>query len=227
MTRLSQQAVPTFDLKPPVEMRSVTVSCTNGYRCVKGAGMSTSGNPYGELPLTGVAAVALGAVDPCEHHWFAEPTQPVSRKYVAGLVFVQLIFFIALLGPAIIGIVITVQQIVPDDQKTAALGTVAGFGALFAVIGNVLFGRFSDRTTSPLGRRRPWIVGRHHRHDARLPGDGPQGNRDDQRHPARPARDPARRCRRRVVPCQAPTPATSPGSPSSSTAAPGSPDPSS
>ena len=35
-----------------------------------------------------------------------------------------------------------IQQIVPDGQKTSALGPVAGFGALFAVIGNVLFGRF-------------------------------------------------------------------------------------
>jgi MFS family permease len=120
--------------------------------------MSTSGSPYGDLPPTEDAAVALDVVDPHEHHWFAEPTKPVSWKYVTGLVFAQFIFFIALLGPAIIGIGIKVQQIVPDDQKTSALGTVAGFGALFAVLGNVLFGRFSDRTTSRLGRRRPWIV---------------------------------------------------------------------
>jgi MFS family permease len=121
--------------------------------------MSSFGSPYGELPATDKAAIALDVKDPHEHHWFAEPTKPVSWKYVAGLVFAQLIFFIALLGPAIIGIGVKVQQIVPDDQKTSALGTVAGFGALFAVIGNVLFGRFSDRTTSRFGRRRPWIVG--------------------------------------------------------------------
>jgi MFS family permease len=121
--------------------------------------MSTSGSPYGDLPPTAEAAVALDVVDPHEHHWFTEPTEPVSRKYVSGLVFAQFVFFVALLGPAIIGIGVKVQQIVPDAQKTSALGTVAGFGALFAVIGNVLFGRFSDRTTSRLGRRRPWIVG--------------------------------------------------------------------
>ncbi|MEV6490016.1 MFS transporter [Actinoplanes sp. NPDC051633] len=121
--------------------------------------MSTSGSPYGDHPPTDDAAVALDVKDPHEHHWFAEPTKPVTWKYVSGLVFAQLIFFIALLGPAIIGIGVKVQQIVPDDQKTSALGTVAGFGALFAVIGNVLFGRFSDRTTSRFGRRRPWIVG--------------------------------------------------------------------
>lgn len=121
--------------------------------------MSTSGSPYGELPPTDQAAVALDVKDRHEHHWFAEPTKPVSWKYVTGLVFAQFVFFVALLGPAIIGIGVKVQQIVPDDQKTSALGTVAFFGALFAVIGNVLFGRFSDRTTARWGRRRPWIVG--------------------------------------------------------------------
>ena len=117
--------------------------------------MSTPGSPYGELPPTHDAEVAVDAHD---HHWFAEPTEPVSRKYIAGLVVAQLVFFIALLGPAIIGIGVKVQSIVPDDQKTSALGIVAGFGALFAVIGNVLFGRLSDRTTARWGRRRPWIV---------------------------------------------------------------------
>jgi len=127
--------------------------------CAKEADMGGVPEPYGELPPTGEAVVALGVTGEREHHWFAEPTRPVTWKFVSGLVFAQLIFFIALLGPAIVGIGIKVQQIVPDEQKTSALGTVAGFGALAAVIGNVLFGRFSDRTTSRFGRRRPWIVG--------------------------------------------------------------------
>jgi MFS family permease len=93
-----------------------------------------------------------------EHHWFAEPTTPVSRRYVSWLIIAQFLFYVALLGPAIVGIGVKVQQIVPEEQKTSALGTVAGFGALFAVVGNVVFGRLSDRTTSRFGRRRPWIV---------------------------------------------------------------------
>lgn len=47
--------------------------------------MSTFGGPYGELPPTDDTAVALDVKDPHEHHWFAEPTTPVSWKYVAGL----------------------------------------------------------------------------------------------------------------------------------------------
>jgi MFS family permease len=121
--------------------------------------MSTPGSPHGDLPPTDSAATALDVKNPHEHHWFKEPTKQVSNRYVAGLVFAQFVFFVALLGPAIIGIGVKVQSIVPDAEKAPALATVAGFGALFAVIGNVLFGRLSDRTTSRWGRRRPWIVG--------------------------------------------------------------------
>jgi MFS family permease len=120
---------------------------------------NTPGSPYGDLPPTQEAAVALDVVDPHEHHWFQAPTKEVGPKFVGGLVFAQFVFFVALLGPAIIGIGVKVQSIVPDAEKAPALATVAGFGALFAVIGNVLFGRLSDRTTSRFGRRRPWIVG--------------------------------------------------------------------
>jgi MFS family permease len=94
-----------------------------------------------------------------EHHWFSEPTKRVGGRFTATYVITQFIFFVALLGPATVGIGVKIQQIVPDDQKTSAVGIVAGFGALAAAVGNVLFGRFSDRTTSRWGRRRPWIVG--------------------------------------------------------------------
>ena len=121
---------------------------------------STLGSPYGDLPPTPGAATALDDTPaPDEHHLFKVPTKEVGPRFVGGLVFAQFVFFVALLGPAIIGIGVKVQSIVPDVEKAPALATVAGFGALFAVIGNVLFGRLSDRTTSRFGRRRPWIVG--------------------------------------------------------------------
>lgn len=117
--------------------------------------MSTFASPDGE----GRPAGALDVRDPHEHHWFTEPTEPVGPRYVAALLLAQFVFFVALLGPAIIGIAVKVQTIVPEAEKTSATGLVFGVGALFAVIGNVLFGRLSDRTTSRFGRRRPWIVG--------------------------------------------------------------------
>jgi MFS family permease len=93
-----------------------------------------------------------------ETHMFAPPTKRVGSLFVFLLVLAQFVFFLALLGPAIIAIAVKVTQIVPDDQKTSALSIVTSFGAIAAFLGNVIFGRLSDRTTSRFGRRRPWIV---------------------------------------------------------------------
>ncbi len=70
-----------------------------------------------------------------------------------------------------------------EPAAPASLALVAAVGALLAMVANPFFGRMSDRTASPLGMRRPWMVGglagRFPRHrDCRA---GPQ-------HPGRPAR---------------------------------------
>ncbi|WKK72591.1 MFS transporter [Rathayibacter oskolensis] len=94
---------------------------------------------------------------------FPEPTQPAKGSYVFWLLAAQLVFFIALLGPAVVGIGIKIQALVDAGEiaqngATGAAAVLGGFGALFATIANVVFGRLSDRTTSRLGRRRVWIV---------------------------------------------------------------------
>ena len=83
---------------------------------------NTPGSPYGDLPPTDDAETALDVKDPHEHHWFKEPTKEVGPKYVAALVFAQLVFFIALLGPAIIGMAVKVQTIVPDEREDVGHG---------------------------------------------------------------------------------------------------------
>ncbi|KQQ06406.1 MFS transporter [Rathayibacter sp. Leaf185] len=94
---------------------------------------------------------------------FPEPTEPAKKSYVFWLLAAQLIFFIALLGPAVVGIGIKIQALVDTGEiaqngATGAAAVLGGFGALFATLANVVFGRLSDRTTSRLGRRRIWIV---------------------------------------------------------------------
>lgn len=83
----------------------------------------------------------------------------VAWHFVLILFVAQTLFFTALLGPAIIGLSVKIQTIVPIDQKTGALALVATLGALSAVLSNVIFGRLSDRTSGRFGRRRPWIIG--------------------------------------------------------------------
>ncbi|WP_309064935.1 MFS transporter [Microbacterium sp.] len=98
-----------------------------------------------------------------EHHWLQEPTEPAKGAYILWLILAQLFFFIALLGPAIVGIGIKITSLVasgaiPENAATGAGAVLGGVGALFATIANVVFGRLSDRTSSKWGRRRIWIV---------------------------------------------------------------------
>ena len=44
------------------------------------------------------------------------------------------------------------------EQAPSSLALVTGTGALLAMVGNPFFGRLSDRTSSRLGMRRPWMV---------------------------------------------------------------------
>src|SRR3712207_2065332 len=88
----------------------------------------TSSSPYGQVPPTPEAAVALDVADPHEHHWFAEPTEPVGPRFTSGLVLAQFVFFVALLGPAIVGLAVKVDTIVPEAERTSALAVVAGVG---------------------------------------------------------------------------------------------------
>ena len=44
------------------------------------------------------------------------------------------------------------------ERAPDSLALVAGTGALLAMLGNPFFGKMSDRTSSQLGIRRPWMV---------------------------------------------------------------------
>lgn len=88
------------------------------------------------------------------------PTEPKGPLFIAALAFAQLSLFIALLGPVMVSMALKVSTLTDDPTaRTTMVGSVLGVGALAAVVGNALFGRLSDRTTSRFGRRRPWIIG--------------------------------------------------------------------
>ncbi|MDP3801854.1 MFS transporter [Brevundimonas sp.] len=50
-------------------------------------------------------------------------------------------------------------QLMGGAEKALLLSQMAMLGGLTAAFANVLFGTLSDRTRTPLGRRRPWILG--------------------------------------------------------------------
>ena len=62
------------------------------------------------------------------------------------------------LAPVLVILALKVDSLVGIKQAPGSLALVAGVGALVAMVGNPFFGRMSDRTASPLGMRRPWMV---------------------------------------------------------------------
>src|SRR3989442_2378606 len=62
------------------------------------------------------------------------------------------------LAPILVTLPLRVNSLVGIKQAPNSLALVAGIGDLVAMFGNPFFGRMSDRTSSRLGMRRPWMV---------------------------------------------------------------------
>jgi MFS family permease len=62
------------------------------------------------------------------------------------------------LAPILVTLPLRVNALVGIKQAPSSLALVAGIGAFVSIFGNPFFGRMSDRTTSRLGMRRPWMV---------------------------------------------------------------------
>ena len=61
-------------------------------------------------------------------------------------------------APLLVSLALKVNSLVGIKQAPSSLALVAGTGALLSVFGNPFFGKMSDRTSSQLGMRRPWMV---------------------------------------------------------------------
>lgn len=62
------------------------------------------------------------------------------------------------LAPLLVSLALKVNELVGIDAAPRNLALVTGVGSLLAIVANPLFGRLSDRTTSKVGMRRPWMV---------------------------------------------------------------------
>ncbi len=82
---------------------------------------------------------------------------PVSVGFVALYAIAYASLWLALLTPATVTLALRVRQIVPGDA-TGPVSLVLFAGAVVALVSNPLFGALSDRTRSPLGRRRPYLL---------------------------------------------------------------------
>jgi MFS family permease len=115
--------------------------------------MSLSDLP-GHVPDPSVAAASPGGRSTAA---LAEPERRVRPLWTTGVVLVNVGINAAFFGPIQ---VLLGQQAAhfSEGDKEAILALVTGAGAAVSLVANPLFGAFSDRTTSRLGRRVPWVL---------------------------------------------------------------------
>src|SRR3989442_8562380 len=85
-------------------------------------------------------------------------TRPVGWSFLALYTLAFTSTNLLFLAPLLVTLALKVNALVGISQAPQSLALVASIGALLAMVGNPFFGRMSDRTASPLGMRRPWMV---------------------------------------------------------------------
>lgn len=81
-----------------------------------------------------------------------------GRGMVPAYVLAYFAMYVALLTPVISTLAVKISTISPEATRTTDLSIVAGVGAFAAFVANPIAGALSDRTTSRLGMRKPWLI---------------------------------------------------------------------
>src|ERR1700712_4699895 len=98
------------------------------------------------MPVVAVPASTTRAVERVSWGFIA--------SYAAAYMGAVLLF----LAPLLVSLSLKVNSLVGIHRAPNSLAVVAGTGALLAMFSNPFFGKMSDRTSSQLGMRRPWMV---------------------------------------------------------------------
>ncbi len=107
--------------------------------------------PAGAAPVPGTGLSAPPAPVP-----LAPP--PVGWGFISLYSLAYMSTCLVFLAPLLVTLALKVDSLVGIQQAPKSLALVTGAGALLSLVGNPFFGRMSDRTTSRLGMRRPWMV---------------------------------------------------------------------
>jgi MFS family permease len=88
----------------------------------------------------------------------APPVQRVGWGFISRYTLAYMGTCLLFLAPLLVTLALKVNALVGIERAPNNLAVVAGVGALLAMVSNPFFGRMSDRTSSPWGMRRPWMV---------------------------------------------------------------------
>src|SRR5947207_13758566 len=91
-----------------------------------------------------------------------KPEAPAAHRVGWGFIALYTLAFIStslmFIAPLLVTLALKVNSLVGLERAPDSLALVAGIGALLAMVGTPFFGKMSDRTSSGLGMRRPWMV---------------------------------------------------------------------
>ena len=82
----------------------------------------------------------------------------VGRRFITLYTLAFMGTCLVLVSPLLVTLALKVNSLTGIEKAPQSLALVTGIGALVAMFGNPFFGRMSDRTSSRLGMRRPWMV---------------------------------------------------------------------
>ena len=92
----------------------------------------------------------------------AAAAEPAAVRVGGGFIALYTLAFVStsllFLAPLLVTLALKINDLVGTEQAPNSLSLVAGVAALLAMFANPFFGKLSDRTSSPLGMRRPWMV---------------------------------------------------------------------
>ena len=86
------------------------------------------------------------------------PTARVGGGFISLFTLAYMSANLVFQAPILVTLPLKVSSLVGIKHAPGNLALVAGIGAFVAMFGNPFFGRMSDRTSSRLGMRRPWMV---------------------------------------------------------------------
>jgi MFS family permease len=91
-----------------------------------------------------------------------QSVSPVAQRVGWGFISLYTLAYMGtvllFLAPLLVSLALKINSLVGIDQAPNSLALVTGIGALLALFSNPFFGRMSDRTSSRLGMRRPWMI---------------------------------------------------------------------
>ena len=91
-----------------------------------------------------------------------EPGSPAAHRVGWGFISLYTLAYMGttlmFLAPILVTLALKINSLVGIEQAPNSLSLVTGIGSFLAIFANPFFGKMSDRTSSRLGMRRPWMV---------------------------------------------------------------------